>query len=71
MFLWERTEDKRYHVVTHDDMFTQEQTVNLVALRERLRAGRAVEFVLDKRRLAFARWLVENGRIGEEEHRSA
>ena len=52
--------------------FTPAECARLVALRERVRRRRAggaapdsgTEDVL-QRRLAFARWLVEHGRLGE------
>lgn len=67
MALWDHIEREKYPAIALEEQFTPEQTASLIALRERLRAGRAVEFVLDKRRLTFACWLVEHGRIGEGE----
>jgi hypothetical protein len=53
--------------------FTREQCAQLLALRERVRrarhgaegAGTVAEDTMAERRLEFARWLVEHGRLGE------
>lgn len=49
------------------DAFTPEQRQRLLALRERAQTQPDVgEFGLDLRRLQFARWLVETGRLSED-----
>ncbi len=68
MFPWERMLHDRYaekHEALLSDQFTPAQVANLRALRDRLGGGDAVEFVIDRRRLAFVRWLVDHGRMGE------
>ncbi len=50
-----------------DDRFTAEQVQRLTALRQRLALQPVhLDLGIDARRLEFARWLVEHGRLGEE-----
>lgn len=47
--------------------FTPEEISGLLALRDRVqRCSLDLELGLDERRLRFARWLVEQGRLSEE-----
>lgn len=47
--------------------FTPEELAGLLALRERVqRCPVDIELDLDERRLGFARWLVDHGKLSEE-----
>jgi len=49
-----------------DDCFTAEQVQRLTTLRQRLASQPVhLDLGIDARRLEFARWLVEHGRLGE------
>lgn len=64
---WDRTSQLVPALATLADLFTPEELARLFALRARSRALRASEeFGLDACRIAFARWLVEHGRLSEE-----
>ncbi len=78
MLAWERmTRDFFAHervareemtqMVAPEELFTPETIAKLTALRARY-CGHPewIEFTLAERRLAFARWLVENGRLRED-----
>jgi hypothetical protein len=54
-------------VADGDHCFSSQELTRLCALRERYQAtNQYSEMDLDERRLGFARWLVEHGRIGED-----
>lgn len=67
MTAWERmAQTLARQEPTADDLFTPETLAKLSALRERFRGHpEYLELALDERRLAFARWLVETGRLSE------
>lgn len=66
MNLWERIQQQTQTSVAQADLFTPEESARLCALRARSRALRASEVTgLNSRRLAFAQWLVEHGRLSE------
>jgi hypothetical protein len=46
--------------------FTSEEAARLLSLRETFNARADSQRVLDERRLEFARWLHETGRLREE-----
>ena len=70
MFLWERRSDQRDAQVAQaapDGLFTPQQEERLRSLRAHAQALMASEeHGLDRKRLTFARWLVEHGKVGEE-----
>ena len=50
-----------------DDLFTADELHRLQELRTHAAAGSTyVEFELDRHRIEFARWLIANGKIGED-----
>jgi hypothetical protein len=49
--------------VVSDQEFTELETARLVAARERYLSGKMNEWSSDYKRLKFARWLYEQGRI--------
>ncbi len=64
-FAWETSAEARQAIVL-TSTFTPEEIMCLRALRERYQATcDSDEFGLDVRRLRYARWLVEHGRISE------
>ncbi len=74
MYPWEYA---RYHYATYTDKhdmapgaranLTATEIARLTVIRSRFRGHpNCVEYALDERRLAFARWLVETGRLREE-----
>lgn len=67
MLPWERMARKRAdQVMAPEELFTPETLAKLTELRARF-CGHPewMEFTLDEHRLAFARWLVECGRLRE------
>lgn len=51
---------------SHDDDFTPDEKERLLALCQHFSAHpEYLEFGIDERRLTFARWLVEHGRLSE------
>ena len=67
MYVWERRQPRIQPLVALEDLYTPRQLAQLLALRARSRALRfSEESGLDLRRLLFAQWLVEHGRLSEE-----
>ncbi|HEX8036695.1 MAG TPA: hypothetical protein VF510_22750 [Ktedonobacterales bacterium] len=65
MFLWEKANQTR-RAATLAASFTPEEFARLYLLREQYETSRDCgEFGLDERRLRFARWLVEQGRLND------
>lgn len=69
MFLWDRRTPQTYAEVAlaaPDGLFTPQQDERLRELRAQARAlSVSEEYGLDRRRLLFARWLVDHGRLSE------
>ena len=66
MFTWERANELQRDT-TLAATFTAEELRCFRALREQYETSQDCgEFGLDERRLRFARWLVEHGRLSEE-----
>ncbi len=66
MFSWEQARERTRRIVTVEDALAPEQVDRLSMYRNQL-AARAtdIEMGLDDRRLKFARWLYEHGRISD------
>lgn len=66
MFAWEQARERARRVVAVEDALAPEQVDRLSTYRSLL-AARAtdIELGLDERRLRFARWLYEHGRISD------
>ncbi len=67
MFSWEQARERARRSLIIEEALAPEQLDRLSTYRAFL-AARAtdIEMGLDERRLKFARWLYEHGRIGEE-----
>lgn len=67
MFPWDhRTSHMYAQVATTADVFTPQEEERLRSLRTHAQALRASEeHGLDRKRLTFARWLVEHGRLSD------
>jgi|SwirhisoilCB1_FD_contig_21_27261946_length_315_multi_3_in_0_out_0_1 hypothetical protein len=50
-------------ILNSSDTFTALETARLVAMRNRVRRGERNEYIMDYKRLRFALWLYERGRI--------
>jgi hypothetical protein len=66
MNLWDKAARLTASPPQLDGRFSAWEAQRLIALRDRLaRQPAHVDFELDERRLIFARWLVEHGRLSE------
>jgi hypothetical protein len=64
---WEHETTSGSRPAVLEGAFTPEELANLYALRERTAQHTAYdELGLNEKRLKFARWLVEHGRLSEE-----
>lgn len=65
---WERMQNEQLPVVAPaETLFPPETLAKLIALRARFGGHPEwIEYTMDERRLAFAHWLVERGRLGED-----
>ena len=67
MIRWDRKPERAVAPAALADLFTPRELARLFAMRTRSGALRASEeFGIDANRLAFARWLVEHGRLSED-----
>lgn len=54
-------------ITTPDDLFTADELLRLQELWTHAAAGSTyLEFELDRNRIEFARWLIANGKLGED-----
>jgi hypothetical protein len=67
MDLWDMAVHPSTPTPLPDGRFTSEEGQRLIALRQRLALRPTpVDLDIDERRLQFARWLVEHGRLSED-----
>jgi hypothetical protein len=50
-------------ILSSSDSFTALETARLMAMRDRVLRGELNEYIMDYKRLRFALWLYERGRI--------
>jgi hypothetical protein len=71
MNVWDKVFQPGALAPSLDDRFTAEEVQRLTALRQRVNVQPMhLDLGIDVRRLEFARWLVEHGRLGEEMSRA-